>query len=66
MRGADEGWGAPLGGLDAVVGFDVAIDFRVASVGVERGLIVGEVPSRTRNPILFQSVVVSCRPNFAI
>ena len=64
--GADKGWGAPLGGFDAVVGLNVAVDFRIASVRVECGLGMSEVPSRTRNPISFQSVFVSCRPNFAI
>ena len=27
IRGADEGWGAPFGRLDAVMGFDMPIDF---------------------------------------
>lgn len=32
VRGADEGWRCPLGVLDAVVGFDVAIDFPTRSI----------------------------------
>lgn len=54
--GADEGWGAPLGRFDAVVGFDVAIDFCTKSVGMGRDFGASAIPSRTRNPISFQSV----------
>lgn len=62
--GAHEGWGAPLGGFDAVVTFDVAVDFwfelvRVGGWTLER---VGylRVHGSLHHSNLF---LVSCGPN---
>jgi hypothetical protein len=58
----------PFSGLDRVVGFDVAVDWREGSVSVgndgtdEMDRVAGEggiSPSRTRKPTLDQSMVLT-------
>ena len=52
-----EGWRGPNTGFDAVVGFDMAINCgALVSCGEWRGV---SSPSRTRNPMSLQSIVLT-------